>query len=579
MEAPYIRRESQDHTSEASMSLANRTSRRSLVLASTALTAWALAALAPSTTAQCGPVETKKLTQPVPEDFAFFGLRIALDGERAIVGAPSSDVLDPGGYPSSGAAHVFERDLGGAGNWGLAASLVPLPGGSTASFGNGVAISGDLALAGDPEYDVVGGSSDAAFLFARDQGGAGAWGQVKLFQASDRVAGNSFGAEVALDGDFAIIGASGTSIGGAASAGAAYIFARDQGGAGAWGEVKKLVAFDAAAFDSFGAHLALEGSTVIIGAGGHDNLDGSSGAAYLFERDTGGVDNWGLVKQVIAPDGAAGRNFASDVDVSGDLALVGATLDDDQGSNAGAAYLFARDQGGTDNWGLVTKLFPSDPVANGFFGGTCSLQGDVAVVGASSFSVGAAYVFVRNAGGSDQWGQVARLTASDGGLGFGDAVANDGEDVMVGATIADVGSSTASGAAYLFEFQGVASAIPRNAGTNPASLTANAPVLGGMVTANVDLTTTGHTLAWLVGFDSPFTYVFTGGQTLLCLDLGGSGELLGAGAMPGPLASWSIALPIDLALCGFEVCVQALHFGGVVPFALSNALDCVIGTN
>lgn len=120
----------------------------------------------------------------------------------------------------------------------------------------------------------------------------------------------------------------------------------------------------------------------------------------------------------------------------------------------------------------------------------------------------------------------------------------------------------------------------RNAGTNPASYAAVPPLFGGLWTATVDLTTTGHSFAALVAFDSPFTLTLGGGQTLLCLDLGGNGELFsggGLGPMAGPSAGFSLTMPNDLSFCNLSFCSQAIHFGGVVPFALSNALDLTLG--
>jgi hypothetical protein len=66
----------------------------------------------------------------------------------------------------------------------------------------------------------------------------------------------------------------------------------------------------------------------------------------------------------------------------------------------------------------------------------------------------------------------------------------------------------------------------------------------------------------------------------LCIDLGGSGELFtggGLGPMPGPMATFSASVPNDLNLCSFAFSSQAIHFGTVVPFALSNAQDLTVG--
>ena len=86
--------------------------------------------------------------------------------------------------------------------------------------------------------------------------------------------------------------------------------------------------------------------------------------------------------KLIAADSAAGDQFSSSVSVSGDIAVVGAFADDDDGSASGSAYVFGRDEGGPDNWGLVKKLTASDAAAGDNFGTSVSISGDTIVVGA-----------------------------------------------------------------------------------------------------------------------------------------------------------------------------------------------------
>ncbi|MEW6073041.1 MAG: choice-of-anchor J domain-containing protein [Planctomycetota bacterium] len=121
-----------------------------------------------------------------------------------------------------------------------------------------------------------------------------------------------------------------------------------------------------------------------------------------------------------------------------------------------------------------------------------------------------------------------------------------------------------------------ASATFRNAGTNPASYTDGPPIMGTDFTATIDLTTTGHTMAWLVGYSGPTTYTLPGGQTVL-VDTTSSPELLQLPPAVGPIATYTYAVPNDPAFLGIQASTQAVHFGGVVPFALSNAIDVVLG--
>ena len=119
--------------------------------------------------------------------------------------------------------------------------------------------------------------------------------QVKKIKASTGAADDRFGYSVAISGNFAVVGADGVDDTGN-EIGAAYIFERNQGGEEFWGEVKKLTASDGANGDGFGRSVAISGNTVIVGA--ESNL--TFGAAYIFDRNSGGADNWGEVKKLVA---------------------------------------------------------------------------------------------------------------------------------------------------------------------------------------------------------------------------------------------------------------------------------------
>lgn len=114
-------------------------------------------------------------------------------------------------------------------------------------------------------------------------------------------------------------------------------------------------------------------------------------------------------------------------------------------------------------------------------------------------------------------------------------------------------------------------------GANPTSYFATPAVLGEPWYGSVATTLTGHSFALVFGFDTPALLPLPGGQVLLASD-GGGGELLGLAAQPGPLATFSFVAPLQLALIGKTLYTQALHFGGVTPFALSNRQALKVGT-
>ena len=369
-----------------------------------------------------------------------FGYSVAIAGDTAIVGAYGKDT-------STGAAYVFARNQGGANMWGQVLKLQAVDRKAGDFFGVSVAIAGGTAIVGADAEGTRGTDAGAAYVFARNQGGANMWGQVAKLQAADGEAGDVFGESVAIAGDTAIVGATLEDTG-STYAGAAYVFARNQGGANMWGQVAKLQAADSAAGDFFGFSVAIAGDTAIVGAA-------LKGAAYVFARNQGGANTWGQVAKL---RGVEEVFFGESVAIAGDMAIVGAHLDDGglagtepRAASTGTAHLFARDQGGANMWGRVAKLQAADREAGDCFGRSVAIAGDMAIVGAhgedtggtlpltappnAGTDVGAAYVFARDQGEANTWGQVAKLQAADGETGdrSGISVAIAGDTAIVGA--------------------------------------------------------------------------------------------------------------------------------------------------
>jgi hypothetical protein len=106
-----------------------------------------------------------------------------------------------------------------------------------------VSISGGTVVVGaHQDYPPAESSSGSAYIFGRDQGGADAWGQVAKLTASDGASGDEFGISVSISGDTVVVGSPNDDDNGRSS-GSAYVFGRDQGGAGAWGQVAKTDRF------------------------------------------------------------------------------------------------------------------------------------------------------------------------------------------------------------------------------------------------------------------------------------------------------------------------------------------------
>jgi hypothetical protein len=361
-----------------------------------------------------------KLTAADGADKDSFGLSVALSGNTALVGAPGS-----GG--NRGAVYVFARS---GTTWTEQLKLTASDGAPNDFFGTAVALSGGIALVGASGKLATRGG---AYVFA--QSGT-SWAEQAKLTAADGVAGDMFGAEVALSGTTALIGASGK----ASARGAAYVFV--QSGTN-WPQQAKLTATGGTANDQFGCAVALEGNTALVGA---SNTNSSRGAAYVFVQSG---TTWPQQATLTASDAANGDEFGFSVALSGSTALIGA-----RGKNAyhGAAYPFA--QSGT-TWTELPQLTASDGAAGDQFGYSVALSGTSAVVGAEASGSfrGAGYAFVQS---GTRWMEQAKLTASDGatGDGLGASVAVSGSSAVVGAF-----GASGRGAAYVF-VQGLAIGDP-----------------------------------------------------------------------------------------------------------------------
>ena len=397
------------------------------------------------------PSELTKRIASDATDFDYFGFSASMSGDLVLVGAPGED--GPGS--DYGAAYIYGQNEGGTSNWGEVVKLTASDAQNSDEFGRSVAISGDYAIVGAHFEDSTGSDRGAAYLYYRDQGGTDLWGEVVKLTASDAQDWDEFGTSVTISGDYAIVGAQYEDSGGLSS-GAAYVFYRNQGGTDNWGEVLKLTASDAAAGDLFGFSVALSGDYAVVGAYSEDGGGADNGAAYVYYRNQGGTDNWGEVLKLAASDAASGDLFGFSVAISGDYVVVGATREDDGGADSGSAYIFYRNQGGADLWGEVVKLTASDAETLDEFGVSVAINGDYVVIGASyedgtGNNFGAAYIYDRNVGGQDNWGEVMKIVASDAqdGDNFGASVAVSGDFVSILAPYEEA-YETDRGALYIF---------------------------------------------------------------------------------------------------------------------------------
>ena len=169
----------------------------------------------------------------------------------------------------------------------------------------------------------------------------GVWTEQQELTSSDGANRDSFGRSVTLDGDTVVVGAPSydlvTPDDEGDNQGSAYVFTR---AGNTWTEQQKLTAADANDGDSFGGHVALRGSHLLVGAIGDDlGSNENQGSVYLF-RQTGG--GWSQQQQLTGSDGVAGDYFGGGLALTDTYALIGAPNDDINGNeHQGSAYVFA----------------------------------------------------------------------------------------------------------------------------------------------------------------------------------------------------------------------------------------------
>jgi len=377
----------------------------------------------------------------------YFGISVALSGDRALIGAYGDDENDL----NAGSAYVFAYDSI-SGTWHEEAKLVASDGAKDAHLGFSPALFGDRALIGAYGDDDNGYSSGSAYVFAYD-GISRTWHEEAKLVASDGDEFDRFGYSVALHGTRAIASAIHDDDNGAES-GAVYVFAYDSI-SGTWHEEAKLLASDGAPEDYFGRSVALVGDRALVGASGDDDNGNDSGSVYLFEYDSvSGA--WHEEAKLLASDGAPEDYFGDSVALFGTRALIGAEGDDDNGHYSGSAYIFAYDSvSGT--WHEEAKLLASHGAISDYFGNSVALSETSALIGApgddqNGYQTGSAYVFRYDAK-SETWREEAWLRSSDVEMldEFGTSVAVSGSNALVGA-VYDDDHGPSSGSVYAFDF-------------------------------------------------------------------------------------------------------------------------------
>ncbi|MEM7245596.1 MAG: hypothetical protein AAF533_09645 [Acidobacteriota bacterium] len=162
--------------------------------------------------------------------------------------------------------------------------VLPVRGERDRGFGP-TSVSGDTVLVGDSGATIAGDDVAAAYLLGRE---GGRWRLLRKLSDGEGEAGCesgcTFGFNVALDGDLAVVGDPRQEL--------AHVYSRDHGGPDRWGAIARL-APSARTHGHFGIVVAVRGGDVAVA-----NWDGSRGSVLtVFSRHVGGPEQWGAVRE------------------------------------------------------------------------------------------------------------------------------------------------------------------------------------------------------------------------------------------------------------------------------------------
>jgi hypothetical protein len=309
------------------------------------------------------------LTSLLPSDGApskSFGFSIAIVDGIVAVGAPGD-----GSGPYPGAVYLFNAFTGVQ-----LSKLVPADGAAGDRFGFAVAIDGGLVAVAAFEDTDNGLGSGSAYVFDAFNGD-----QITKLLPSDGRADDHFGMSISISDGVVAVGAPYNDDNGADS-GSAYLFDAYTGM-----QLAKLVSSDGTSDDSFGQAVTIVGNVLVVGASNDDASGDQSGSAYLFDSATG-IE----IAKLMPSDGVRGAHFGQSASIDHNVVTIGAQHDDNLGSQSGSAYLFD-----TSTGEQIGKLIPSDGAPVDGFGVSIAITGDLVTVGATGdddngLDAGAAYV-------------------------------------------------------------------------------------------------------------------------------------------------------------------------------------------
>ncbi len=433
--------------------------------------------------------EIAVLTHADLVDNSFFGTAIAVKGNLVAIGTPGANGANNNG---SGAAYIFE--LVGS-EFIYKKKIFTTIGNSLDDFGFSATFNDDNLFVGSPGYNVDGRNEGSVFVYELVN-----FNQVAKLEMSDDI-NSQFGASLSSTNNELVVAAP-IGMNSNSSFGSVFLFTKsaanwvdatedykftapEEDGYGLYGSsikmnegflligtragtkvdlwqksvtgwgmasiVKTFQEPDLVFQNQYGTAVALSHNDILIGAFNLNLPHETSGAVFAYEKDGTWADPVGLPKLYDPSFNASNDLFGEDVDIYGKYAVVGASNDDVQGENSGAAYVF--EFNGT-SWDRVAKLTASDGVAMDNFGSAVSITDERVVVSAraayNGTNRGVVYVFEKPANGLEEATETAKINRVYNKLGGSFGFKVEAADQEIARTHLHSGSTDKIGECYIF---------------------------------------------------------------------------------------------------------------------------------
>ena len=249
-----------------------------------------------------------KITASDGAAYDYFGKSVAVGHQKIVVGADQKN----GAGIIRGAAYIYDLD-------GTQVGILTGDDSNFDKFGSSVAVGSGRIVVGATGAGSDPSNRGAAYIYDLDGNN-----EIKI-TASDGDTYDEFGISVAVGSGRIVVGADSVDVGINTSQGAAYIFDLDGN------QLSKITASDGAAYDYFGASVAVGSGRIVVGARGVDiGSNTFQGAAYVYDLDGN------LIKKITDPNGNASDQFGESVAVGSGRIVIGSPGD----GIGGTAHLY-----------------------------------------------------------------------------------------------------------------------------------------------------------------------------------------------------------------------------------------------